>query len=158
MDLNNSVNIYKYKNLDINKIQISNFDINYNNNNIFYIQGPIFTDFEIINYNNKKYLELKFNETKSAHNNFLILIDSIEIKLNEFIKNNNFNSYLKTQIITDIQNKKSLKVKITDLTCFYNSKKEQVSILYSNKISVLFKLEFYKYYYSWVAIQILQLV
>ena len=42
MDLNNSVNIYKYKNLDINKIQISNFDINYNNNNIFYIQGPIF--------------------------------------------------------------------------------------------------------------------
>tara|TARA_Y100000816_G_C25798767_1_gene418392 strand:- start:138 stop:611 length:474 start_codon:yes stop_codon:yes gene_type:complete len=156
MDSINSVNIYKYKNLDINKININDFDIKYNSNT-FYIQGPLFTDYEITNHNDKKYLELKLNEKKGSHINFLLLIDSIEIKLNKFIKQDNIESNLKTQIITNIQNKKSLKVKITDSTCFYNSNKEHVSSLYSNKISVLFKLEFYKFYYSWVAVQILQL-
>ena len=126
---------------------------------MFYIQGPIFTEYEIINYNNKKYLELKLNENKLSHINFLTLIDSIEIKLNNFNKetNNSNNKNIKTQIITNIQNKKSLKIKITDLTEYYNSDKKQVFNLYSNKISILFKLEFFTYYYSWIAIQILQL-
>ena len=149
---------YKYKNIDIMKFSLDNNDIKYDNK-LFYIQGPIFTEYEIINYNNKKYLELKLNENKLSHINFLTLIDSIEIKLNNFNKetNNSNNKNIKTQIITNIQNKKSLKIKITDLTEYYNSDKKQVFNLYSNKISILFKLEFFTYYYSWIAIQILQL-
>jgi hypothetical protein len=150
-----SINIYKYKNLDINKFNIYDFEIKYDLNS-FYIQAPIFTEYEIINHNNKKYLELKLNEKKSAHINFLTLIDSIEIKLNKFVNKENNKGNLKTQIITNIQNKKSIKVKLNELTQYYNSNKEQVQNLYSNKISILLKLEFYKFYYSWVAIQILQ--
>ena len=56
-----SINIYKYKNLDINKLTIYDFEIKYDFNE-FYIQAPIFTEYEIINHNNKKYLELKLNE------------------------------------------------------------------------------------------------
>ena len=163
----NIMNCIKYKNLDINKLNINDFDIKYDNES-FYVQGPIFTDYEIINFKDKKYLELKLNEKKTTHINFLTLIDSIELKLNNFIKNENVNNHkkctlgttgtiLKTQIITNIQNKKSLKVKINDNTILYNSNKEQVSNLYSHKISILYKLEFFKFYYSWVAVQILQL-
>ena len=178
----NIINCIKYKNIDINKLKVYDFDIKYENgtnengtngndtndngtnneNDSFYIQGPIFTDYEIINHKDKKYLELKLNEKKNAHINFLTLIDSIELKLNNFIKRENVNNNskdmnLKTQVITNIQNKKSLKVKINDNTILYNSSKEQVSNLYSHKISILYKLEFFRFYYSWVAVQILQL-
>lgn len=166
----NIINCIKYKNLDINKLKINDFDVKYEDDS-FYIQGPIFTDYDIINYKDKKYLELKLNEKKNSHINFLTLIDSIELKLNNFIKRENGNengtetenrngnkgTTLKTQVITNIQNKKSLKVKISDNTILYNSNKEQVSNLYSRKISILYKLEFFRFYYSWVAIQILQL-
>ena len=72
---------------------------------------------------------------------------------------NNFSNKksLKTQIITNIQNKKSLKVKLLDKTSYFDAEKNVVKNLYTKKISILFKLEFYKIYYSWVAIQILQL-
>ena len=42
----------------------------------------------------------------------------------------------------------SLKVRLLDNTTFFNSNKNEVNNLYSKKISVLFKLEFYKIYYS----------
>ena len=145
------MDILKYKNININNLNISDFNIDYNSKS-FLIQCPIFNDYKIINYNDKKYIELNFNETKSSHLNFLTLIDSIELKIN-----NTINKSIKTQIITNIQNKKSLKVKLLDDTIFYNSNKEVVTQLYSNKISLLLKLEFYNYYYSWVVVQILQL-
>lgn len=146
-----SLCIYKYKNLNINKFNISDTDIKYNNNS-FYIQGPIFTNYQIINCNDKKYIELKIDESKLSHLKFITLIDALEIKINNYINKN-----IKTQIITNIQNKKSLKVKFNNSTIFFNSNKEIINNLYSNKISILFKLEFNKLYYSWVAIQILQL-
>jgi len=156
-------NIYicKYKNLEIDKLNIYDLCIKYNSLP-FYIQSPVFSDCHITNYNNKKYLELKINETKISHIKFLTLIDSIEIKINKYNnsdENNisNGSNNIKTQIITDIQNKKSLKVKLTNGTSLYNSNKELVNNLYSGKISVLFKLEFYNFYYSWNAVQILQL-
>ena len=90
MNTMNTINCIKYKNLDINKLKINDFDIKYENDS-FYIQGPIFTDYDIINYKDKKYLELKLNEKKNAHINFLTLIDSIELKLNKFIKSENGN-------------------------------------------------------------------
>ncbi len=146
-----SLCIYKYKNLNINKFNISDTDIKYNNNS-FYIQGPIFTNYQIINCNDKKYIEINIKESKLSHLKFITLIDALEIKINNYINKN-----IKTQIITNIQNKKSLKVKFNNSTIFFNSNKEIINNLYSNKISILFKLEFNKLYYSWVAIQILQL-
>ena len=155
MDFINNANIYKYKNLDINKLEVLDFNILYDSN-LLLIQGPIFNDYEISNYYNKKYLELKLDDKKISHVKFLTFIDSIEIKLKKYINIENKNTF-KTQIITSIQNKKSLKVKLTNDTVLYNNDKNIVKNLYSNRISILFKLEFNKFYYSWVAVQILQL-
>lgn len=146
-----SFNIHKYNNIDINKIDISNFNIHYNFNN-FLIQSPIFNEYEILNYNSKKYIELKFDQTKSSHLKFLTFIDSLELKINKFL-----NKSIKTQIITDIQNKKSLKVKLLDSTVLFDSTKNEVNKLYSKKISLLFKIEFNMIFYSWISLQILQL-
>lgn len=143
--------IYKYNNIDINNLNLSEFNILYNSND-FLIQGPIFTDYEIINYNSKKYIELKIDNTKISNINFLTFIDSLELKLNKYS-----DKPIKTQIITNIQNEKSLKVKLLDNTSFFDSNKNQVKDLFSKKISILLKLEFYKIYYSWDAFQILQL-
>ena len=146
-----SFNIHKYNNIDINNIDISNFNIQYNFNN-FLIQSPIFNEYEILNYNSKKYIELKFDQTKSSHLKFLTFIDSLELKINKFL-----NKSIKTQIITDIQNKKSLKVKLLDSTVLFDSTKNEVNKLYSKKISLLFKIEFNMIFYSWISLQILQL-
>lgn len=158
------LNIYKYKNFDINKLNVESNNLIYESNS-FLIQTPIFTDYEIINYNDKKYLELKIDETKISHINFLTLIDSIELKMNNELKNKQNNqtstksikTQIKTQIITNIQNKKSLKVKIIDSTLLFDSNKEIVSNLYSNKISLLLKIDYFTNFYSWIVFQILQL-
>ena len=146
-----TLDIHKYNHLDINNIGISEFSIKYNLND-FLIQSPIFTDYEILNYDSKKYLELKLNDKKISHIKFLTFIDSLEIKLNKFA-----NKEIKTQVITDIQNKKSLKVKLLNDTVYFDSNKNEVNKLYTKKISLLFKLEFHKMYYSWTVLQILQL-
>ena len=65
MESINSVTICKYKNFDINKLNIYDFDIKYENNS-FYIQGPVFTEYELINHKEKKYIELKLNEKKNT--------------------------------------------------------------------------------------------
>lgn len=143
--------IHKYSNININNIQISDFNIQYNFND-FFIQSPIFNDYEILNYNSKKYIELKLNDKKLSHIKFLTFIDSIELKLN-----NSTHKPIKTQIITNIQNKKSLKVKLHDSTTYFDSNKNPVDKLYTKKISLLLKLEFHKIYYSYTALQILQL-
>jgi len=144
--------IHKYNNIDINKLQLSELNIKYNSNN-FLVQSPIFNDYELLNYNSKKYIELKLDDSKMSHLNFLTFIDSLELKLNNYLNN----KLIKTQIITNIQNKKSLKVKLLDNTVYFDSNKNEVNSLYSTKISILFKLEFFNTYYSWTAIQILQL-
>jgi len=144
--------IHKYNNIDINKLQLSHLNIKYNSNN-FLVQSPIFNDYELLNYNSKKYIELKLDDSKMSHLNFLTFIDSLELKLNNYLNN----KLIKTQIITNIQNKKSLKVKLLDNTVYFDSNKNEVNSLYSTKISILFKLEFFNTYYSWTAIQILQL-
>jgi len=143
--------IYKYNKLDINNLNLSEFNIQYNSNE-FLIQGPVFTEYDIINYNSKKYIELKIDDTKISHINFLIFIDSLELKLNNYS-----DKPIKTQIITNIQNQKSVKVKLLDNTIYFDNNKNPVNNLFSKKISLLFKLEFYKIYYSWNALQILQL-
>lgn len=144
--------ILKYKNINPNNLSITDFDIKYNSET-FYIQGPIFNDYELLNYNSKKYIELKLDDTKPSHINFLNLVDTIELKLKNYT-----NKTIKTQVITNIQNKKSLKVKIfDDNTIIFDIDKNKINNLNGSKISLLFKLEFYNIYYSWVAIQILQL-
>ena len=147
-----SVEIHKYSHIDINNLRVSEFNIKYNSED-FLIQSPIFNDYELLNYNSKKYIELKLDNSKFSHLKFLTFIDSLELKLNNYSNNS-----IKTQIITNIQNKKSLKVKLLDNTTYFDSDKKEIENLYSKKkISVLFKLEFYKIYYSWTAVQILQL-
>lgn len=143
--------IYKYNKLDINNLNLSEFNIQYNSGE-FLIQGPVFTEYDIINYNSKKYIELKIDDTKISHINFLTFIDSLELKLNNYS-----DKPIKTQIITNIQNQKSVKVKLLDNTIYFDNNKNPVNNLFSKKISLLFKLEFYKIYYSWNALQILQL-
>jgi len=147
-----SFKIHKYNHIDIKKLQISEFNVKYDNKE-FLIQRPIFNDYELLNYNSKKYIELKLDDSKLSHLKFLTFIDSLELKLNNYSNNKS----IKTQIITNIQNKKSLKVKLLDNTTYFDSNKNEVDSLYTKKISVLFKLEFFKIYYSWTAIQILQL-
>ena len=147
-----SFEIHKYNNIYINNLQVSEFNIKYDNKE-FLIQSPIFNDYELLNYNSKKYMELKLDDLKVSHLKFLTFIDSIELKLNNYLNNKS----IKTQIITNIQNKKSLKVKLQDNTTYFDSNKNEVDSLYTKKISVLFKLEFYKVYYSWTVVQILQL-
>ena len=93
------INILKYKNIDINKIQINDFNIKYDNLD-FYIQSPIFYNYDIINHQNKKYLELKIDRNKLKHIKFLTLFDTLELKIN-----NQNNIKIKTQIITDIPEK-----------------------------------------------------
>lgn len=151
-----SIEIHKYNHIDINNIKVSEFNINYNSNE-FLIQGPIFNDYEILNYNSKKYIELKLDDSKLSHLKFLTFIDSLELKLNNYSNNYSNNKSIKTQIITNIQNKKSLKVRLLNNTSYFDSNKNEVHNLYTKKITVLFKLEFYKIYYSWTAVQILQL-
>ena len=147
-----SFEIHKYNHININNLQVSEFNIKYDNNE-FLIQSPIFNDYELLNYNSKKYIELKLDDSKVSHIKFLTFIDSLELKLNNYSNNKS----IKTQIITNIQNKKSLKVKLLDNTTYFDLNKNEVDNLFTKKISVLFKLEFYKIYYSWTAVQILQL-
>ena len=122
------------------------------NNQYFLVQTPIFNDYELFNYNSKHYINLKLNTQKLQHIQFLTFIDSLELKLH------NYSSLLlKTQIITDIQNNKSIKVKLLDNTVYYDNNKNQINILKSNKISLLLSIEYHYNYYSLCAIQILQL-
>jgi len=148
--------IKKYNNIEINLMQINKLNIKYNFNN-FLIQTPIFLNYEILNLNTKKFLELKLDESKISHNKFLTLINCIELKLNNFLRNYNNNNLIKTHINTDIQNKKSLKVKFADDTKLFDKNKNEINNLYTNKICLLLKLEFYNVYYCWTAIQILQI-
>jgi len=147
-----SFEIHKYNHININNLLVSEFNVKYNNKE-FLIQSPIFNDYELLNYNSKKYIELKLDDLKASHLKFLTFIDSLELKFNNYSNNKS----IKTQIITNIQNKKSLKVKLLDNTTYFDSNKNEVDNLYTKKISVLFKLQFYKIYYSWTAVQILQL-
>lgn len=138
--MSNFPEIYKYSKLNINKINISNL-------NDFYIQSPIFKNYELLVYNSDKFIEIKFDNNKISHIKFLKFINDLEIKLDN----------IKTEIITDIQDNKSLKIYLNSNTKFFNADKKEISKLNLNKISILFKLEFYKSYYSYIAIQILQI-
>ena len=148
----NNYNILKSKNIDINLITIDkNYYILYNNE-LFLLQTPIFNNYELVNYNSKHYIDLKLNTEKQNHIQFLTFIDSLEIKLI-----NNSSETIKTQIITDIQNKKSVKVKLLNNTIYYDKNKNQINELKSNKISLLLSIEYYYNYYSLCAVQILEL-
>ena len=126
-------------------------------NEEFLIQTPIFYDYELLNINSKHYIELKLDLNRPKHIQFLTLIDSLEIKLNEINKANNIVNSIKTQIITDIQNNKSIKIKLIDNTIYYNKNKTEINELSNNKISLLIKIDYNFNYYSLCAIQILQL-
>jgi tRNA A37 threonylcarbamoyladenosine biosynthesis protein TsaE len=145
------MNIIKYKHLDINKIKLNKYNLLYYNNQEFLIQSPVFNNYEIYNYESKKYIILHLDNYKISHLKFLTLIDSIEILLN------NNNNSIKTQIITDIQNKKSLKTKFNENTIIFDKNKSIINKLTSNKIILLFKLNYSYNYYSWNISQILQL-
>lgn len=146
-----NISIFKFKNIDINKINISDFDIKYYNND-FMIQCPIFYDYDLININDKKYIELKIDDSKISHLKFLTFLDSIELKINNFTQ-----KQIKTQVITNIQNKKSIKIKLTDQTSYYDSQKNLIDKLSSDKISLLISIDFFKIHYSLKAIQILEI-
>lgn len=147
-------NILKCKNIDINNLNIDkSYSITYNNDSNFLIQTPIFNDYELLNYNDKHYIDVKIDKEKTLHMNFLQFIDSLELKFNNY---NNNNQSIKTQIITDIQNEKSVKIKLLDNTTYYNSNKNIINTLTNRKISLLIKIDYNYNYYSFHAVQILQ--
>ena len=150
----NDINIIKFKNLSINSIELRLDNNLIFNNKLLLIQSPIFTHYTIVNCNSNKYIELHLDNNKNNHLKFLTLIDSLELKLKSLCHNLH---HFKTQIITNIQNKKSLKVKLLEDTKYYDFEKNEINKLISTKISLLFKIEFNQIYYSWAVVQILQL-
>ena len=72
-----SFEIHKYNNIDINNLQVYEFNVKYDNKE-FLIQSPIINDYELLNYNSKKYIELKLEDSKLSHLKFLTFIFSQE--------------------------------------------------------------------------------
>lgn len=150
--------IIKSKFFDIHNFEISKnnnnnninnrFIVKYSNNENFCIQTPIIKNFGIEKYVDKRYLDLKLDLTKQTHLQFLTLIDSIETKIKMT------NKFLKTQIITDIQNNKSLKIKIANTLLFDYLGNELTDII-NTKIIILLNIECYSTHYSLIASQIL---
>ena len=148
--MNNDNNIIKYKNLDIDKFNIYDNNIKYDNNN-FSIQSPIISNYNIINQQGYKYIELSIDETKQNNIIFLNLIKSIETKIS-----NELNDIVKTQLIIDLYNTKHLKVKMFPDTLLFDKNSNEIKILSAYNISLLLKLDYNNKYYSWNVIQILE--
>ena len=148
--MNNDNNIIKYKNLDIDKFNIYDNNIKYDNNN-FSIQSPIISNYNIINQQGYKYIELSIDETKQNNIIFLNLIKSIETKIS-----NELNDTVKTQLSIDLYNTKHLKVKMFPDTLLFDKNSNEIKILSAYNISLLLKLDYNNKYYSWNVIQILE--
>ena len=148
--MNNDNNIIKYKNLDIDKFNIYDNNIKYDNNN-FSIQSPIISNYNIINQQGYKYIELSIDETKPNNIIFLNLIKAIEEKIS-----NELNDTVKTQLIIDLYNTKHLKVKMFPDTLLFDKNSNEIKILSAYNISLLLKLDYNNKYYSWNVIQILE--
>ena len=148
--MNNDNNIIKYKNLDIDKFNIYDNNIKYDNNN-FSIQSPIISNYNIINQQGYKYIELSIDETKPNNIIFLNLIKSIETKIS-----NELNDTVKTQLSIDLYNTKHLKVKMFPDTLLFDKNSNEIKILSAYNISLLLKLDYNNKYYSWNVIQILE--
>jgi len=148
--MNNDNNIIKYKNLDIYKFNIYDNNIKYDNNN-FSIQSPIISNYNIINQQGYKYIELSIDETKQNNIIFLNLIKSIETKIS-----NELNDTVKTQLSIDLYNTKHLKVKMFPDTLLFDKNSNEIKILSAYNISLLLKLDYNNKYYSWNVIQILE--
>ena len=148
--MNNDNNIIKYKNLHIDKFNIYDNNIKYDNNN-FSIQSPIISNYNIINQQGYKYIELSIDETKQNNIIFLNLIKSIETKIS-----NELNDTVKTQLIIDLYNTKHLKVKMFPDTLLFDKNSNEIKILSAYNISLLLKLDYNNKYYSWNVIQILE--
>ena len=148
--MNNDNNIIKYKNLHIDKFNIYDNNIKYDNNN-FSIQSPIISNYNIINQQGYKYIELSIDETKQNNIIFLNLIKSIETKIS-----NELNDTVKTQLSIDLYNTKHLKVKMFPDTLLFDKNSNEIKILSAYNISLLLKLDYNNKYYSWNVIQILE--
>ena len=148
--MNNDNNIIKYKNLHIDKFNIYDNNIKYDNNN-FSIQSPIISNYNIINQQGYKYIELSIDETKPNNIIFLNLIKAIEEKIS-----NELNDTVKTQLIIDLYNTKHLKVKMFPDTLLFDKNSNEIKILSAYNISLLLKLDYNNKYYSWNVIQILE--
>lgn len=155
MDLNNSINddsinVIKFKYLDFNKITFNNLKLLYNNNNDFYIQTPIFKNYNLVNYNNKIYLQLIINNDKTSHLKFLSFIDTIEI----ILKNNNI--FFKSQIIRDNLNT-TIKIKLSDNYELFDKSKKNIHLLSNKKIILLINFNILNNCYSIISNQILEI-
>ena len=146
------MDIILYNNFDINKLNIINNKILYNDN-ILYLQTPYIYDFSFLDINHQKYIEFNFDNNNSKHLTFLTLLKSIESK----IFNSNFK--LNTQIYSDILYNKSIKVKLSNISEFYNYNKKSIDIDAINNSKIITILMFNKKNntkYSWFLYQLMQ--
>tara|TARA_B110000008_G_C16623365_1_gene425414 strand:- start:6 stop:452 length:447 start_codon:yes stop_codon:yes gene_type:complete len=146
------MDIILYNQFDINKLNINYNQILYNDN-ILYLQTPYIYDFSFVNINNQQYIEFKFDNNNSKHLTFLTLLKSIESK----ISNSNFK--LNTQIYCDILYNKSIKVKLSNVSEFYNFNKESIDINAINNSKIITILMFdnkNNTKYSWFLYQLMQ--
>ena len=124
------MNIVKYNNFNILNFKISDNKLLYLDEE-FNIQSPVISEYSIINHNENKYIEVKFNYSKS-HRILLELIKSLEDYLDTG----------KTQMITDILNNTSIKFKINNDTLIFNKNHDEIKLPTNNTIIILFKINY----------------
>ena len=127
------VNPTNYKEFDIKKIKIINNTISYNNSEL-YFNTPNLKLIQIVDINQKTYLQLKFYK-KLSSNIFINTLLATENVIMDSINNNTL--FLNSQIIRDINDNIYIKVKMGDsLNNIFDKRKNPVSYqtLNSNQV------------------------
>ena len=118
----NKINIYK-KQEHLNGYTF--VPIKYDNED-FVIQTPkLFIPFNISKYNNKRYLELSFQNIKNDKN-IKLLINNLELiheKIKDNIKKYEIRGFLKENYMKNLQ----MRVKVLDNTLFFDHNKNQIT-------------------------------
>lgn len=148
------MSIVYYKNFKIDNLVLDNISINYDSKKL-YIQTPLLTIQNIIDINNKTYLQLKINNNTKNGIYFINTLLSIENKIKKNIKDDNI--FFNSQIIKDINENIYIKVKVINVSVFdkkknivsFNSLKNNMNIIcIINYSDIYFDTKNIKYGYS----------
>ena len=148
------MSIIYYKNFKIDNLVLDNIYINYDSKKLC-IQTPLLTIQDIIDINNKTYLQLKINNNTKNGIYFINTLLSIENKIKKNIKDDNI--FFNSQIIKDINENIYIKVKVINVAVFdkkknivsFNSLRNNMNIIcIINYSDIYFDKKNIKYGYS----------
>jgi hypothetical protein len=148
------MSIVYYKNFKIDNLTLDNIYISYDSKKL-YIQTPLLTIQDIIDINNKTYLQLKINNNSKNGIYFINTLLSIENKIKKNIKDDNI--FFNSQIIKDINENIYIKVKVMNVSVFdkkknivsFNSLRNNMNIIcIINYSDIYFDTKNIKYGYS----------